>query len=246
MIFYIDSDGCVFDNMTWKHENAFLPALVEEFRLHEWADAVSESWLRINLYSETRGINRFMAFMACLRELWERDDSRLRERLGNNPNELVAIFSDPALCNVDSLQRTLSSGNASPLIDRALSWSRRVNAILDSSDIIHKPFPAAVKVLEKLADKGEVNVISQAPHEVLVGEWKQANLTQFTTRILGQEFGSKVEQARSVHKEAMSNGLLVGDAPGDAVAARELGCPFHLIRPGDEQASWRNLLQQIA
>lgn len=67
----------------------------------------------------------------------------------------------------------------------------------------------------------------------------------FPTRILGQEFGSKAEQARSVAGPSVTNCLLVGDAPGDADAARELGCPFHLIRPGDEEAAWRDLLTLV-
>jgi hypothetical protein len=245
MPFFIDSDGCVFDNMRWKHEHAFLPAFVAEFQLQGWKERVAESWLRINLFADTRGINRFAGFSMCLRELWESGDARLRERLGHDPQVLEDFFSDPAMRNAGSIRTAISEGEAGPLLPRALSWSRRVNGILESSEVVHKPFPAAVAVLGKLSNKGEVNVISQAPHATLVAEWKQADLTRFTTRILGQEFGSKAEQARSVAGPTVTNCLLVGDAPGDAAAAQELGCPFHLIRPGDEEAAWQELLTLI-
>jgi phosphoglycolate phosphatase-like HAD superfamily hydrolase len=147
--------------------------------------------------------------------------------------------------NASSIQAAISGSEADPLLPRALSWSHRVNAILEDSAVVHKPFPAAVEVLEKLSKRSEVTVISQAPHETLVAEWKQADLTRFTTRILGQEFGSKAEQARSVAGPTVTNCLLVGDAPGDAAAAQELGCPFHLIRPGDEEAAWQELLRLV-
>lgn len=231
--------------MTWKHEHAFLPALIDEFQLLEWADSVSESWFRINLYSETRGINRFMGFHKCLQELWDLKDRRLRGQLGQDPNELRPILGDPAMCNTGSIKAAISAGPVPPLLPRALSWSKRVTAILEDSHVVHKTFPTAVEVLQKLANRGEVNVISQAPHDTLAVEWKQANLTRFTSRILGQEFGSKVEQARSVAGQSIPECLLVGDAPGDAAAARELGCHFYLIRPGDEEAAWRELLKLI-
>jgi phosphoglycolate phosphatase-like HAD superfamily hydrolase len=241
MLFCIDSDGCVFDNMRWKHEHAFLPALVSEFQLQDWKDEVAEIWFRINLYSATRGINRFAGFTMCLKELWSSGDTVLRKRIGRDPEGLEAFFANTANCSAAAVQAAIAGGKADPLLPRALTWSRRVNALLDASDVIHAPFTAAVEVLERLSSRGEVTVISQAPHETLVFEWKQANLTRFTTRILGQEFGSKVEQVRSVAGKSVANCLLVGDAPGDAAAARELGCRFHLIRPGDEEAAWREL-----
>lgn len=245
MPFFIDSDGCVFDNMRWKHEHAFLPAFVAEFQLQGWQEQVARIWFRINLYSDTRGINRFAAFAIGLQELWALNDTHLRERLGRDPADLAAFFSEPSMRNASSIRAAMSEGEADPLLPRALSWSQQVNAILEDTDVVHKPFPAAVEVLQKLSNRGEVNVISQAPHDTLVAEWKQAGLTRFTTRILGQEFGSKVEQARSIAGTSITHCLLVGDAPGDADAARELACAFHLIRPGDEEAAWLELLTLI-
>lgn len=245
MPFFIDSDGCVFDNMRWKHEHAFLPAFVAEFQLQGWQEQVAGIWFRINLYSDTRGINRFAAFAMCLQKLWAVNDTRLRERLGRDPADLAAFFAKPSVRNASSIRAAIAKGDSDPLLPRALSWSHRVNAILEDSDVVHKPFPAAVEVLEKLSNRGEVTVISQAPHDTLVAEWKQARLTRFTTRILGQEFGSKVEQARSIAGTSITHCLLVGDAPGDADAARKLGCSFHLIRPGEEEAAWLELLTLI-
>ena len=55
----IDSDGCAIDSMNIKHINCFGPRMVDEWNLHQWAEEILESWNRVNLFSMTRGINRF-------------------------------------------------------------------------------------------------------------------------------------------------------------------------------------------
>ena len=55
----IDSDGTAFDSMTIKHRKAFIPAMIKVWHLEGYADKVSEICEYINLYSPTRGIDRF-------------------------------------------------------------------------------------------------------------------------------------------------------------------------------------------
>ena len=55
----VDSDGCAMDTMDIKHIRCFGPCMVDEWGLLEWKDAILKRWNDINLYTMTRGINRF-------------------------------------------------------------------------------------------------------------------------------------------------------------------------------------------
>ena len=55
----VDSDGCVMDTMNCKHFHCFGPCMVAEWGLEEWQDEILARWNVINLFSMTRGINRF-------------------------------------------------------------------------------------------------------------------------------------------------------------------------------------------
>ena len=62
----IDSDGCAMDTMDIKHHRCFGPCMVEEWELDNWRDPVLFRWNQVNLYSMTRGINRFKALALVL------------------------------------------------------------------------------------------------------------------------------------------------------------------------------------
>ena len=65
----VDSDGCVMDTMNCKHFHCFGPCMVTEWGLEEWKDAILERWNVINLFSMTRGINRFKGLAMALGEI---------------------------------------------------------------------------------------------------------------------------------------------------------------------------------
>ena len=60
----IDSDGCVFDSMEIKHKECFTPMFIKHFGLQTVSKYAREVWEFVNLYSKTRGINRFQRFNA--------------------------------------------------------------------------------------------------------------------------------------------------------------------------------------
>ena len=64
----IDSDGCAMDTMDIKHFKCFGPCMVKEWGLEPWKEALLKRWNEVNLYSMTRGINRFKALAIVLRE----------------------------------------------------------------------------------------------------------------------------------------------------------------------------------
>ncbi|MCI8448086.1 MAG: HAD family hydrolase, partial [Eubacterium sp.] len=57
----IDSDGCAMDTMDCKHFHCFGPCMVDEWNLGEWKEPILDYWNQVNLYTMTRGINRFLA-----------------------------------------------------------------------------------------------------------------------------------------------------------------------------------------
>ena len=68
-LFCIDSDGCAMDTMDIKHIRCFGPCMVEEWGLSEWKAPILERWNEINLYTMTRGINRFKGLAKALKEI---------------------------------------------------------------------------------------------------------------------------------------------------------------------------------
>ena len=66
----VDSDGTAFDSMNIKHLDAFIPAALEIWPLDEkTAERFSEIEKHINLFSGTRGINRYPGLLAAWEEL---------------------------------------------------------------------------------------------------------------------------------------------------------------------------------
>ena len=65
----IDSDGCAMDTMDIKHFRCFGPCMVEEWGLEDQEEKLLFRWNQINLYSMTRGINRFKALALMLKEI---------------------------------------------------------------------------------------------------------------------------------------------------------------------------------
>src|SRR5881296_850141 len=70
----IDSDGCVFDTMEIKHKECFTPMFVKHFGLQAVSKYAREVWEFVNLYSKTRGANRFQALSRSLHLLRARKE----------------------------------------------------------------------------------------------------------------------------------------------------------------------------
>ena len=59
----IDSDGTVFNSMELKHKDCFIGSLIRVFQLAEIAHEVHLVWNYVNIFSNTRGTNRFKALL---------------------------------------------------------------------------------------------------------------------------------------------------------------------------------------
>lgn len=241
MLFCIDSDGCVFDNMRWKHENAFLSALLDVFELHDQKDLTKKLWLEINLYSETRGTNRFSAIANFLNRTWKDRRNGTPHVLPGNPEDFVKFVQNPANCNAESIRRRLAKNDNEPYFDRVLRWHAEVNRRIKESGVIPEPFSGAKEALQLMAKIGEVHIVSLSPKSLLIAEWSKAGLMPYVTEILGQECGSKSKQVWHAKRGRDINTLLVGDAPGDERAAILANCAFFPTIPSRETESWKEL-----
>ena len=65
----VDSDGCAIDTMEVKHVKCFGPCMVDVWGLQQWEEEILNRWNVINLYSMTRGINRFKGLLMALQEI---------------------------------------------------------------------------------------------------------------------------------------------------------------------------------
>ena len=237
----IDSDGCVFDSMEIKHKECFAPMFVKHHNLQAVSKYAREVWDFVNLYSKTRGANRFPALTRALNLLRERPEVQAR-------NVNVPIY--PALD--EWMERETKLGNATLAAEveggneglaHIKVWSDGVNEQV--ADIVHgvPPFPLLRETLEKALSQADMMVISQTPCDALEREWAEHDISRFVEIIAGQEMGTKTEHLKfaAVDKYAAEKILMIGDAPGDHKAAKANGVLFYPILPGREEDSWERL-----
>ena len=237
----IDSDGCVFDSMEIKHKECFAPMFVKHHNLQAVSKYAREVWDFVNLYSKTRGANRFPALTRALNLL--RDRPEVQARNDNVP-------SYPALD--EWMERETKLGNATLAAEveggneglaHIKVWSDGVNEQV--ADIVHgvPPFPLLRQTLEKALGQADMMVISQTPCDALEREWAEHDISKFVEIIAGQEMGTKTDHLKfaAVDNYAAEKILMIGDAPGDHKAAKANGVLFFPILPGREEDSWERL-----
>src|SRR6185295_3442684 len=74
----IDSDGCAFDTMELKHKECFIPNIINFYELQAVSKYARQAAEFVNLYSKSRGINRFPALIEALEWLKRRPEVAAR------------------------------------------------------------------------------------------------------------------------------------------------------------------------
>src|SRR5215831_2133350 len=85
----IDSDGCAFDTMELKHKECFIPQIINHYGLQGVSKYAREAAEFVNLYSKSRGANRFPALVEQLDWLSRRPEVRARGIPVANPVSLI-------------------------------------------------------------------------------------------------------------------------------------------------------------
>jgi len=239
----IDSDGCAFDTMELKHKECFIPNFINSYNLQGVSKYARETFEFVNLYSKTRGINRFPALIKTLELLAERPEVAARHDEVRIPAGVVSwIARETKLGNPALEQAVQASGDKD--LKQALGWSKAVNETIEQFVRCVPPFPYVPECLEKLGKTADLFVVSATPNEALKREWDEHDLTRFVRAICGQEIGSKKESLANAGKYPPNHTLMIGDAPGDQQAAEANAALFFPINPGAEEASWQRLFEE--
>ena len=222
----VDSDGCAIDSMEIKHRNCFGPAVVAEWGLEAIEEAFLARWNEINLYSVTRGINRFKGLAMIAEEFdisgWQ-EMKLWTQRTKALSNDTLILETDAAL-------------------KKMLNWSYRVNEAIEALPL-PKPFSGVREMLELMGSEADIAVVSSANLIAIKQEWGAGSLLGYVSVLLSQNDGSKSSCiARLLQKGYnRANVLMIGDAPSDYQAAIENDVSFYPINPGKEADSWRIL-----
>ncbi len=238
LLICIDSDGCAMDTMDVKHIRCFGPCMVAEWGLEAWNNEILTRWNEINLYTMTRGINRFKGLALALTEINEKyckiqDLDRLN-RWVKESDEL----------SNDALKRALETTNSIAL-EKALHWSVSVNAAITKlPDDLKLPFEKVKEALTFAHTHADVAIVSSANPDAVLEEWEQHGLLPHTDIVLVQNAGSKAYCIQELLKKGYDSCrvLMCGDAPGDLQAAEKNGVFFFPILVRKEKESWEEFI----
>jgi len=241
----IDSDGCAFDAMELKHKECFIPTIVKVWGLQAVSKYTRETCEFVNLYSKTRGLNRWIALARVFDLLRERPEVIARNAKvpkGDKIKEFIA--SGYPLSHKGMVQ--YAADHPDPELEQAVLWSKTVDEAIE--DMVHgvPPFPWVRESLQKMQDKVDLMVVSATPVEALEREWGENGIAQYMTVIAGQEMGTKKQHIQFAAKGKYEDNhiLLMGDAPGDREAARDTGVLYYPINPGGEDRSWKRFYDE--
>jgi phosphoglycolate phosphatase-like HAD superfamily hydrolase len=231
----IDSDGCAVDTMNIKHIRCFGPCMVDEWDLGKWRNEILNRWNEINLFSMTRGINRFKGLALILAE---------------GDEKYCAIEGIDALKDWVDNAAELSNASLDKMIDKgsifskALKWSKSVNSLIEKlpkEEI--KPFHGVREAFKVIHEYCDIAVVSSANPEAVRAEWERLGLLEYVDLMCTQDMGSKSFCIGEILKKGYEpeHVLMCGDAPGDENAAAENGVLFFPILVNHENESWSEL-----
>ena len=234
----VDSDGCAMDTMNIKHFRCFGPCMVEEWNLSRWEKPILDRWNVINLFSLTRGINRFKGLAMALSEI-------SAQYTHIDGIEALQAWADsaPELSN-DAVEKEASRH---PIFRKALSWSRAVNQAIEALPPEEvRPFEGVKEALAAAHLHADVVVVSSANPEAVRKEWQRFGLLEHVDLICTQEMGSKAYCISRLAGKgyAPEEILMCGDAPGDEAAAAKNSVLYFPILVSHEAESWKQFTDE--
>ncbi|MCU0472628.1 MAG: hypothetical protein MUC93_04570 [Bacteroidales bacterium] len=241
----IDSDGCAFDTMEIKQKECFCPNFIKYYKMQPVSKYARETWEFVNLYSMTRGSNRFLAVIETLRLLSMRPEMKARNFTVPSPASLIEWTKKETKLGNPTLKKYAAEVN-DPFIAQTLEWSLKVNEDIEKMVFGITPFPFVKECLDKMITMTDIMVVSQTPMEALKREWEENKIDHYVRMIAGQELGTKSEHLKYGAKGKYPDDkvLMIGDANGDLKAAKSNGFLFFPVNPGKEEDSWERLFNE--
>lgn len=232
----VDSDGSAMDTMEIKHRDCFCPNLIAEWGLKPYKDQVLKLWKSVNLYSITRGINRYRALKIVM------------EYINKNITPIEDIESlnkwlqiTPELSNA-ALIRYLEDVD-SPFLTKALRWSQAVSRDIGQIPVEdRRPYDGVAEALQAACEDSDIVVVSAANPDAMYEEWELHGLAYYVDMILNQNIGPKKFCVSELIKKGYDpkHVLMIGDAMEDLDVARACGACFYPIIFHKEEKSWRH------
>ncbi len=236
----IDSDGCAMDTMDCKHFHCFGPCMVAEWGLEEWKEPVLAHWNQVNLYSMTRGINRFLALGKVLLHV----DGAYRKI----PQvQAFVSWTETAQELSNASVKAAYEQNGQEIFQKALAWSEAVNlAITKLAEEMKKPFDGAADGVLAAHGAADVAIVSSANYEAVREEWEKFGMMESVDICLTQSEGSKAFCIGEMLKKGYEKDhvLMVGDAPGDKAAAEKNGVLYYPVLVKKEASSWERFAKE--
>jgi phosphoglycolate phosphatase-like HAD superfamily hydrolase len=211
--------------------------MVAEWGLEAWKDEILQRWNVINLFSMTRGINRFKGLAMALGE----NNEKYTPIAGIQALQHWADTA-PALSN-DAVAKAaeVADGEAKLVLQKALSWSKAVNAaIVELDEALKVPYVGAKEGLAAAHTFADVAMVSSANRDAVEEEWGKFGLLAHTDIVLAQDVGSKAACIAEMLKFGYDpqKVVMIGDAPGDCDAAEKNGVHYYPILVNHEKESW--------
>lgn len=237
----VDSDGCAIDSMDIKHINCFGPRMVDEWNLHEWAKPILDRWNDINLYTLTRGINRFKGLIMALKEI---DAHYIKIEDLDSLDKWVSTTNE--LSN-NALTKAIEENPESICLKKALSWSNAVNASikkLPQEKVL--PYEMVKEALIFAHERADIAIVSSANLGAVMEEWERHELLPHVDIVLAQNAGTKAYCIQELLKKGYDkkNVVMCGDAPGDLEAAKVNGVFYYPIKVRHEKESWIEFIEK--
>ena len=234
----IDSDGCVFDTMEIKQKECFCPCFIKHFGLQAASKYAREVWQFVNLYSKTRGCNRYLAVQQALRFI---QDWPVFAQRGLKVDDIASlnrwIKEETKLGRPALGAKVKATGDAD--LAKVLKWSEEVDARIQDMVYGVPPFPGGVESLKKDVQRltdNEVflNIVEVRKAETNAQLVAENIATQLERRIAFRRAMKKAVQtamkfgAKGIR--VASSGRLGGSEMGRREWYREGRVPLHTLR----------------
>jgi len=235
----IDSDGTAFDSMNIKHIKSMYPAALEVWDIGENRALFECIWYKFNLYSVTRGVNRFLGLLHAFEMMQE----KYINIQGINIDPFKDFINNSGTLSNTALQSWIDK-NPCKMLEDVMRWSKRSDELFDEFTQGLLPFANAEAAIRIMSGNADLMVVSSASGKGLDKDWSFSGLSRYLALLAGQETGSKKEQLKmgALGKYNPDKILMIGDAPGDFDAAKEIDALFFPIMPGKEEESWQFLI----